>query len=111
MLYWTQGLKTGMYYLRTKPAANAIQFTVDKTRLRANQPRATPLISPAGAPPAPASVTKGSLLVEGQQVNLGACAIHTENEENMDPKKKEFEAARLVCSLLNGPEGCSMCQG
>lgn len=23
-----------MYYLRTKPAANAIQFTVDKTRLK-----------------------------------------------------------------------------
>lgn len=30
---WKAGLKTGMYYLRTKPAANAIQFTVDKTRL------------------------------------------------------------------------------
>ena len=25
-----QGLKTGMYYLRTKAAANAIQFTVDQ---------------------------------------------------------------------------------
>ncbi|CAN8006576.1 unnamed protein product [Ixodes hexagonus] len=31
---WKLGLKTGMYYLRTKPAANAIQFTVDKTALR-----------------------------------------------------------------------------
>lgn len=30
---WKLGLKTGMYYLRTKPAAQAIQFTVDKTRL------------------------------------------------------------------------------
>jgi len=28
-----KGLKTGMYYLRTRPAANAIQFTVDKSRL------------------------------------------------------------------------------
>jgi len=27
---WKKGLKTGMYYLRTKGAANAIQFTVDK---------------------------------------------------------------------------------
>lgn len=27
---WRRGLKTGMYYLRTKPAAQAIQFTVDK---------------------------------------------------------------------------------
>ncbi|KAK0181799.1 hypothetical protein PV327_004047 [Microctonus hyperodae] len=31
---WQLGLKTGMYYLRTKPAANAIQFTVDKRRLQ-----------------------------------------------------------------------------
>eukprot|EP01137_Pigoraptor_chileana_P012012 Opistho-2@63778 len=28
-----KGLKTGMYYLRTRPAANAIQFTVDQTKL------------------------------------------------------------------------------
>lgn len=27
---WRQGLKTGMYYLRTKPAVHAIQYTVDK---------------------------------------------------------------------------------
>ena len=26
---WNKGLKTGIYYLRTKPAANAIQFTID----------------------------------------------------------------------------------
>ena len=33
---WKLGLKTGMYYLRTKAAASAIQFTVDKTRLAKN---------------------------------------------------------------------------
>jgi ribonucleotide reductase alpha subunit len=26
---WKKGLKTGMYYLRTRPAANAVKFTVD----------------------------------------------------------------------------------
>ncbi|KAL1452867.1 hypothetical protein WDU94_007053 [Cyamophila willieti] len=30
---WKLGLKTGMYYLRTKPAASAIQFTIDKTKM------------------------------------------------------------------------------
>ncbi|RZC42540.1 ribonucleoside-diphosphate reductase large subunit [Asbolus verrucosus] len=30
---WDKGLKTGMYYLRTRPAANPIQFTVDKSKL------------------------------------------------------------------------------
>ena len=28
---WKKGLKTGMYYLRTRPAAQAIQFTVDQS--------------------------------------------------------------------------------
>ncbi|KAF7236623.1 Ribonucleoside-diphosphate reductase large subunit [Varanus komodoensis] len=31
---WKQGLKTGMYYLRTKPAANPIQFTLNKEKLK-----------------------------------------------------------------------------
>ncbi|KAK6640162.1 Ribonucleoside-diphosphate reductase large subunit [Polyplax serrata] len=30
---WKLGLKTGMYYLRTKPAAQPIQFTVDKAKV------------------------------------------------------------------------------
>jgi ribonucleoside-diphosphate reductase alpha chain len=30
---WKKGLKTGMYYLRSKAATSAIQFTVDKSQL------------------------------------------------------------------------------
>ena len=30
---WKKGLKTGMYYLRTRPKADAIQFTVDQASL------------------------------------------------------------------------------
>jgi ribonucleoside-diphosphate reductase subunit M1 len=30
---WKRGLKTGMYYLRTRPAVSAIQFTVDQSAL------------------------------------------------------------------------------
>ena len=30
---WKKGLKTGMYYLRSQPAADAIQFTVDQQKL------------------------------------------------------------------------------
>lgn len=30
---WEKGLKTGMYYLRTKAAADAIKFTVDQEAL------------------------------------------------------------------------------
>merc|ERR1712062_811781 len=31
---WQLGLKTGMYYLRTKAAADAIKFTVDVEKVR-----------------------------------------------------------------------------
>uniref|UniRef100_A0A7N8Y9W3 Ribonucleoside-diphosphate reductase n=1 Tax=Mastacembelus armatus TaxID=205130 RepID=A0A7N8Y9W3_9TELE len=34
---WNLGLKTGMYYLRTKPAANPIQFTLNKEKLKEAQ--------------------------------------------------------------------------
>lgn len=33
---WTCGLKTGMYYLRTKPKANTQQFTIDPTKSKTN---------------------------------------------------------------------------
>jgi len=33
---WKKGLKTGMYYLRTRPKADAIQFTVDQSMVSVN---------------------------------------------------------------------------
>jgi len=34
---WQKGLKTGMYYLRTQSAADAIQFTVDQNMLSSQE--------------------------------------------------------------------------
>ena len=33
---WSKGLKTGMYYLRTKPKATTQQFTIDPTKSKSN---------------------------------------------------------------------------
>ena len=33
---WEKGLKTGMYYLRTKAATDAIKFTVDKSAIESS---------------------------------------------------------------------------
>jgi ribonucleoside-diphosphate reductase alpha chain len=38
---WKKGLKTGIYYLRSKAATSAIQFTVDKSQLE--NPAAKPV--------------------------------------------------------------------
>ena len=36
---WKKGLKTGMYYLRTRATADAIKFTVDQQQLLAKNKR------------------------------------------------------------------------
>jgi ribonucleoside-diphosphate reductase alpha chain len=38
MYGWKNGLKTGMYYLRTLPASQAQKFTIDANKLDANKP-------------------------------------------------------------------------
>ena len=35
---WKKGLKTGMYYLRTKAATDAVKFTVDSAMMKQKQP-------------------------------------------------------------------------
>jgi len=54
---WKKGLKTGMYYLRTRPAAQAIQFTVDasylKSAKKAQQEAKTPKKPQLVSNPAP----------------------------------------------------------
>lgn len=53
---WRKGLKTGMYYLRTRSAAQAIQFTVDASVLKeakVHQSQAAPPLSRNVTPAAP----------------------------------------------------------
>lgn len=38
---WKKGLKTGMYYLRTKPRANTQQFTIDPSKSKKNYAEST----------------------------------------------------------------------
>ncbi|XP_063981815.1 ribonucleoside-diphosphate reductase large subunit-like [Diachasmimorpha longicaudata] len=92
---WKAGLKTGMYYLRTKPATNAIQFTVDKTRLRANKP---------------ANVGKESM-DESLNKSLNA-SINASLHKSFNPSINSSleEDVALVCSRENGDD-CMACSG
>ena len=63
---WQLGLKTGMYYLRTKAATAAIKFTVEVDNVR----RASTASQVGGASPAKAteSATPGGSTVEKQAI-------------------------------------------
>ena len=70
---WKAGLKTGCYYLRTRPAADAIQFTVDKELLAATQEKEnrTPTAAERDANAAALAAAKMAC----SRANPGACEM------------------------------------
>ncbi|MBE7172909.1 MAG: ribonucleoside-diphosphate reductase subunit alpha [Williamsia sp.] len=56
---WKKGLKTGMYYLRTQAAAQAVQFTVEKQLHAGGQPEATQMQTEETSPGASCSMQEG----------------------------------------------------
>ena len=87
---WKKGLKTGMYYLRTKAATDAIKFTVDKKYK--NQSKEEALQAAPEAQEAQAA-TKTTAAPAGTQ-----------------PEEMTYEQQVQACSIDNGPD-CEMCSG
>ncbi len=87
---WKKGLKTGMYYLRTKAAADAIKFTVAKEE--AVQPKEE--LVEAGA----TTTTQGGTVVQREKPKTAA-ELEAERQQNQ---------SAMQCSL-DDPEGCEMC--
>lgn len=91
---WKKGLKTGMYYLRSTAAADAIKFTLDKTAM--DQPHV--------------SETKSGV----ETVTEPAVAYATKSEKQQtipyNQPADEFDQKRadMACSLDN-PDDCEAC--
>lgn len=91
---WRRGLKTGMYYLRTRAAADAIKFTVDQQALsRRKSERAERSTAAAGA--AASAAAAGGAAAD---VMAGAAALAA----------REAAMAAMVCSLENR-DACLSC--
>jgi ribonucleoside-diphosphate reductase alpha chain len=63
---WKKGLKTGMYYLRTKAATQAVQFTVEKQGGKSVEP----LIDKHNL-----TVVESAVVAEDQLLNGGTCTM------------------------------------
>merc|ERR1711881_386968 len=125
---WKTGMKTGMYYLRSKPAAAAIQFTVDQTKLTASKqvPKSPEPLKRQTSNQSSSGLAKmGSLKTElpavaGDEGNtseaqkenrpIEADSLVPQEEAAATPQLTEEEQARLLCSLEN-KEACMMCSG
>jgi ribonucleoside-diphosphate reductase alpha subunit len=91
---WKKGLKTGMYYLRTNAAADAIKFTLDKTAM------AQPVAAKAEASQNNVAITEPvaiSVVNEAQQT------LQYSKADEYDQKRSD-----MACSLDN-PDACEAC--
>jgi len=85
---WKKGLKTGMYYLRSRAAADAVKFTVDPNSVKAKK--------------APKKE------VVGDKENQPANGEGAKKSVDPDAEEEALMAAKIACSLANKDE-CVMC--
>ncbi|MCU0449339.1 MAG: ribonucleoside-diphosphate reductase subunit alpha [Bernardetiaceae bacterium] len=104
---WKKGLKTGMYYLRSRPAADPIKFTLDKANLAPNiqqqMENKAPVLEEVGA----------QTLAPGRQPAPERQAADSLPEIQMtipESKPQDYEQKMndMSCSL-DDPEGCAAC--
>eukprot|EP00879_Flechtneria_rotunda_P009572 GHRR01010018.1.p1 GENE.GHRR01010018.1~~GHRR01010018.1.p1 ORF type:complete len:454 (+),score=174.80 GHRR01010018.1:286-1647(+) len=108
---WRKGLKTGMYYLRTRAAADAIKFTVDQQALqqkKAQQPQQPPQAASNGSllmsPSRNLSKPNPNLLMSPNRKQQAL----TMDDVAMTHEEREAQMARMICSLEN-KDACVMC--
>ncbi len=97
---WKKGLKTGMYYLRSTAAADAIKFTLDKTAMQ--QPTAH---AQAATLSAATTVTEPVVSYVTAKETQQTIAY---NEPEIKLSEIDQKRADMACSLDN-PEACEAC--
>ncbi|KAJ6508348.1 ribonucleotide reductase alpha subunit [Mycena sanguinolenta] len=108
---WKHGLKTGMYYLRTQPAAAAIQFTVDQKVLdavkvqnaNASKTKAAPAV--VATVPAPAVSTIPALVRSETSSSLSSASSSRESSQSpVTPPPKSREPSVAIKEEPVSPE-------
>ena len=94
---WKSGLKTGMYYLRTKSAVDAIKFTLDNTKATQSESKSTKPVPIATA----VATTSGSVHTVAKAQNDAAAAVEpltpAELKQMLEQSKKSEDDDCLMC--------------
>jgi ribonucleoside-diphosphate reductase alpha chain len=127
---WKKGLKTGMYYLRTKAASAAIKFTVTKkaeeapqvqevaagfTPAAAAEPVSAVFASPVAQPVAEAVAAAPVAFAAPAAVVAAAAPVSVSNElpemqfAPVAPAATEYSAQDAISCSLDDPDGCLAC--
>ena len=102
---WKSGLKTGMYYLRTKSAVDAIKFTLDNKKQEAPQPEIVETPAVVETP-----VVETAVLVK-QQEKAANTAAKFSQETAVDVEPMSAEEMKALVQQAKEAEGddCLMC--
>lgn len=90
---WKKGLKTGMYYLRTKPKASTQQFTIDPRKSKSNIDRGDALFQPRAPEPKPQS--------------RPASKVASPTKENQEEDDDDDAPKAVGCTWKPGCKTCS----
>lgn len=93
---WEKGLKTGMYYLRTKAAADPIKFTVSNAAQKAVAPSAT--------------VVNTHTVGQNTILDKSSNATPVSNSFTVqEPQAKYYTAEEQIACSLDNPDACEAC--
>ena len=98
---WKSGLKTGMYYLRTKSAVDAIKFTLDNKKKEAPEPASVEV----------ADVVTEAAVLEKQQEKAANTAATFSQETAVDVEPMSADEMKALIEQAKEAEGddCLMC--
>jgi len=102
---WKSGLKTGMYYLRTKSAVDAIKFTLDNKKKEAPQPEIV------AVPTAVETTIIETAVLEKQQEKAANTAAKFSQETAVEVEPMSPEEMKALIQQAKETEGddCLMC--
>ena len=98
---WKKGLKTGMYYLRSKPATSAIKFTVKKNA----QTDMSPGVSSGATSDTADAVPTTTAEPTAAEVEARVKA----QKEAMAKMSEEVSAEEKIACSIDNPEDCEAC--
>jgi len=98
---WKKGLKTGMYYLRSKPATSAIKFTVKKNAQTDMSPGVTSGAASETADAVPAASTEPTAAEVEARVKA--------QKEAMAKMSEEVTAEEKIACSIDNPDECVAC--
>jgi ribonucleoside-diphosphate reductase alpha chain len=95
---WKSGLKTGMYYLRTKSAVDAIKFTLDKKAKEETVPSVVEVTEDAAA-----------VVAQQQQKAVKTAAKFVQETTEVEPMSADEMKALIAQSKEAEGDDCLMC--